>query len=91
MGSMGSYTQNYEGSISNDTIGKVITCKAAVAYGPGQPLVVEDIRVDPPQKMEVRIRVLFTSICHTDLSAWQGENEAQRMYPRIFGHEASGC
>ncbi|GFP89286.1 alcohol dehydrogenase-like 3 [Phtheirospermum japonicum] len=87
---MGSYTQNYGGSISNDTIGKVITCKAAVAYGPGQPLVVEDIRVDPPQKMEVRIRVLFTSICHTDLSAWQGESEAQRMYPRIFGHEASG-
>ncbi|GFP92528.1 alcohol dehydrogenase-like 4 [Phtheirospermum japonicum] len=40
--------------------------------------------------MEVRIRVLFTSVCHTDLSAWQGENEAQRMYPRIFGHEASG-
>ncbi|KAK6122530.1 hypothetical protein DH2020_043735 [Rehmannia glutinosa] len=40
--------------------------------------------------MEVRIRVLFTSICHTDLSFWQGENEAQRMYPRILGHEASG-
>ncbi|XP_047324150.1 alcohol dehydrogenase-like 3 [Impatiens glandulifera] len=40
--------------------------------------------------MEVRIRILFTSICHTDLSAWMGENEAQRAYPRIFGHEASG-
>ncbi|KAL0409191.1 UNVERIFIED_CONTAM: Alcohol dehydrogenase-like 3 [Sesamum radiatum] len=88
MGSLGSYT--YNDSISTLTIGKVITCKAAVAYGPGQPLVVEDIRVDPPQKMEVRIRVLFTSICHTDLSAWLGENEAQRVYPRILGHEASG-
>lgn len=51
---------------------------------------VEEVRVDPPQKMEVRIRILFTSICHTDLSAWQGENEAQRAYPRILGHEASG-
>ncbi|KAL0446553.1 UNVERIFIED_CONTAM: Alcohol dehydrogenase-like 3 [Sesamum latifolium] len=88
MGSLGSYT--YDDSISTLTIGKVITCKAAVAYGPGQPLVVEEIRVDPPQKMEVRIRVLFTSICHTDLSAWLGENEAQRVYPRILGHEASG-
>ncbi|KAG6405435.1 hypothetical protein SASPL_133024 [Salvia splendens] len=77
-------------SISNDTIGKVITCKAAVAYGLGQPLVVEDIRVDPPQKMELRIRVLFTSICHTDLTYWRGQDEAQRIYPRIFGHEASG-
>ncbi|KVH95215.1 Alcohol dehydrogenase GroES-like protein [Cynara cardunculus var. scolymus] len=40
--------------------------------------------------MEVRIKILFTSICHTDLGAWQGKNEAQRVYPRIFGHEASG-
>ncbi|KAK2981940.1 hypothetical protein RJ640_019160 [Escallonia rubra] len=70
--------------------GKVITCRAAVAWGPGQPLVMEEILVDPPQKMEVRIKILFTSICHTDLTAWKGENEAQRVYPRIFGHEASG-
>ncbi|KAK4489239.1 hypothetical protein RD792_005036 [Penstemon davidsonii] len=89
MGSLGSYSGNGY-SISNETIGKVITCKAAVAYGPGEPLVVEEIRVDPPQKMEVRVRILFTSICHTDLSYWQGENEEQRMYPRILGHEASG-
>ncbi|KAG6407729.1 hypothetical protein SASPL_130726 [Salvia splendens] len=40
--------------------------------------------------MEVRIRVLFTSICHTDLSAWKGESEAQQAFPRILGHEASG-
>ncbi|XP_015089009.1 alcohol dehydrogenase-like 3 isoform X1 [Solanum pennellii] len=70
--------------------GKVISCRAAVAYGPGQPLVVEQVQVDPPQKMEVRIKILFTSICHTDLSAWKGESEAQRAYPRILGHEASG-
>ncbi|XP_047973996.1 alcohol dehydrogenase-like 4 [Salvia hispanica] len=90
MGSLGS-NNNYEDAIiSNDTVGKVITCKAAVAYGPGQPLVVEEIRVDPPHKMEVRIRVLFTSICHTDVSAWKGESEAQRAFPRILGHEASG-
>ncbi|KAJ1382603.1 GroES-like superfamily [Sesbania bispinosa] len=42
------------------------------------------------KKLEVRIKILFTSICHTDLSAWNGENESQRAYPRIFGHEASG-
>ncbi|KAG6405433.1 hypothetical protein SASPL_133022 [Salvia splendens] len=83
MGSLGSNI------ISSETVGKVITCKAAVAYAAGQPLVVEEIRVDPPQKMEVRIRVLFTSICHTDLSAWKGESEAQ-AFPRILGHEASG-
>ncbi|KAK7286907.1 hypothetical protein RJT34_22255 [Clitoria ternatea] len=74
----------------NETKGKIITCKAAVAYGPGKPLVVEHVLVDPPQKMEVRIKILYTSICHTDLSAWQGKNEAQHAYPRILGHEASG-
>ncbi|KAK7283985.1 hypothetical protein RIF29_13735 [Crotalaria pallida] len=81
------------GSLSlnaSETKGKTITCKAAVAYGPGEPFVVEQVLVHPPQKMEVRIKILYTSICHTDLSAWQGENEAQRAYPRIFGHEASG-
>ncbi|XP_022929044.1 alcohol dehydrogenase-like 4 [Cucurbita moschata] len=75
---------------SGDTAGRVIICKAAVAWGPGEPLVIEQVRVDPPQKMEVRVKILFTSICHTDLSAWKGENESQRAYPRIFGHEAAG-
>ncbi|KAH6792578.1 GroES-like zinc-binding dehydrogenase family protein [Perilla frutescens var. hirtella] len=89
MGSLESNNLNGD-IISSHTIGKVITCKAAVAYAAAQPLVVEEILVHPPQKMEVRIRVLFTSICHTDLSAWRGENEAHRVYPRIFGHEASG-
>ncbi|KAK7373933.1 hypothetical protein VNO80_07355 [Phaseolus coccineus] len=73
-----------------DTKGKTITCKAAVAYGPGEPFVVEEILVHPPHKSEVRIKILHTSICHTDLSAWRGENESQRAYPRILGHEASG-
>ncbi|EOY23864.1 Alcohol dehydrogenase, putative isoform 2 [Theobroma cacao] len=82
------YHKSFESSFeSADTTGKVITCKA---WGPGQPLVMEDVQVAPPQQMEVRVKILFTSICHTDLSAWKGENEAQRAYPRILGHEASG-
>ncbi|XP_050227367.1 alcohol dehydrogenase-like 3 [Mercurialis annua] len=72
------------------TAGKVITCNAAVLRGPKQPFVVEKIEVEPPQEMEVRIKILYTSICHTDLSAWKGENEAQRAFPRILGHEAVG-
>lgn len=49
-----------------------VPLEAAVAYGPGQPLVIQDVLVDPPMKMEVRIKILFTSICHTDLGAWLG-------------------
>lgn len=78
------------GVVKSDTTGKVITCRAAVVWGPGQPFLMQEIQVDPPQKMEVRIKILYTSICHTDLSAWKGENESQRIYPRILGHEASG-
>ncbi|KAF2313546.1 hypothetical protein GH714_011578 [Hevea brasiliensis] len=73
-----------------ETAGKIITCNAAVVRGPKQPFVLERIQVDPPKKMEVRIKILYTSICHTDLSCWKGENEAQRAFPRILGHEAVG-
>ncbi|XP_047341833.1 alcohol dehydrogenase-like 4 [Impatiens glandulifera] len=76
--------------VAGNSGGKVISCRAAVAWGPGQPLSVEEILVQPPHRMEVRIRILFTSICHTDLTVWKGLNEAQRVYPRIFGHESAG-
>ncbi|KAF8085051.1 hypothetical protein N665_0684s0003 [Sinapis alba] len=55
-----------------ETQGKVITCRAAVAWGPKGPLVIQEICVDPPQKMEVQVKILFTSICHTDLGTWTG-------------------
>ncbi|PRQ16735.1 putative alcohol dehydrogenase [Rosa chinensis] len=68
----------------------VVDHEAAVVWGPEEPFVMEQVQVDPPQKLEVRVKILFTSICHTDLSAWKGENEAQRAFPRILGHEAAG-
>lgn len=39
--------------------------QAAVAWGPGQPLSVEDVQVAPPKAHEVRIKVLHTGVCHT--------------------------
>ena len=44
---------------------QVITCKAAVAWEAGKPVVVEEITVDPPQKDEVRIKILYNALCHT--------------------------
>ncbi|KAI4341553.1 hypothetical protein MLD38_026265 [Melastoma candidum] len=64
----------------------VITCKAAVAYGAGQPLVIEEVEVSPPQPNEIRIKVVCTSLCGSDVGAWL----SQSLFPRIFGHEASG-
>jgi len=84
---------NGKSSLANgasSTQGKPINCKAAVAWAPGEPLVMEEVEVAPPGRLEVRVRVLFTSVCHTDLSFLKGENELQRKFPRILGHEAAG-
>lgn len=83
---------NGKSSLANgaSTRGKPIKCKAAVAWGPGEPLVMEEVEVAPPGRLEVRVKLLFTSICHTDLSFLKGENELHRKFPRILGHEAAG-
>ena len=43
-----------------DNTGKVITCKAAVCWGAGEPLKIEEVEVAPPRAREVRIKILFT-------------------------------
>ena len=44
----------------SDTAGKVIKCKAAVCWGAGEPLKIEEVEVAPPQAHEVRIKILYT-------------------------------
>jgi len=75
--------------MASSTAGQVIKCKAAVAWGAGEPLKIEEVEVAPPQTMEVRIKVHYTALCHTDLVFWQGK-AGQTLFPRIFGHEAAG-
>ncbi|CAM0945102.1 unnamed protein product [Alopecurus aequalis] len=66
-----------------------ITCRAAVAWGPGQALVMQDVEVAPPGTMEIRVKVVSTSICRSDVTQWQSTAQPE-LFPRIFGHEASG-
>ncbi|KAM9476753.1 alcohol dehydrogenase 1-like [Clarias gariepinus] len=71
------------------TAGKVIKCRAAVAWEPNTPLVIEEIEVAPPQKNEIRIKVIATSICHTDLyHLFDGKHKDG--FPVVIGHEAAG-
>jgi S-(hydroxymethyl)glutathione dehydrogenase / alcohol dehydrogenase len=42
------------------TVGKPIKCKAAVCWGAGEPLKVEEIEVAPPGPHEVRIHILYS-------------------------------
>lgn len=69
--------------------GQVITCKAAVSWEAGKPLVIEEVEVAPPQAMEVRVKILFTALCHTDVYFWEAKGQSP-LFPRIFGHEAGG-
>lgn len=46
---------------------------AAVAWEPNKPLVIEDVQVAPPQAGEVRVKVLYTALCHTDAYTWSGK------------------
>jgi hypothetical protein len=42
---------------------------AAVVWGAGEGLVMEEVEVSPPQPFEIRIKVVSTSICSRDLNA----------------------
>ncbi|KAH6824115.1 alcohol dehydrogenase 1 [Perilla frutescens var. hirtella] len=75
--------------MSSRTAGQVIKCKAAVAWEAGKPLVIEEVEVAPPQKMEVRIKILYTSLCRTDVYFWEAKAQ-DSVFPRILGHEAAG-
>ncbi len=119
----------------------MITCKAAVAYAPSQPLTVEDIQVssvcrvsrvaircsricctlqnhlvsstwptavrtmprslksaqnalldsqvEAPKAGEVRIKMLYCALCHTDAYTLSG-SDPEGLFPTILGHEGGG-
>lgn len=46
---------------------------AAVAWEAGKPLSIETIEVAPPQKGEVRLRILFNSLCRSDVYWWDAK------------------
>ncbi|KAJ8762119.1 hypothetical protein K2173_007269 [Erythroxylum novogranatense] len=74
---------------NSSTTGKPIRCKAAVSRRPGEPLVIEEVMVAPPQPREVRIRIICTSLCQSDITFWKLK-EFPAIFPRILGHEAIG-
>ncbi|RWW33352.1 hypothetical protein BHE74_00000688 [Ensete ventricosum] len=104
----------FDRSLFLDSFVLVFGLSAAVAWGPGQPLVLEEVEVDPPKVSEIRVKVACTSLCRSDLTQWQSQVgkstrsswcvssehgscsclcrlQAQPdLFPRIFGHEASG-
>ncbi len=68
---------------------EMIKSKAAIAWGPGQPLSIEEVDVMPPKAGEVLVRVIATGVCHTDAFTLSGE-DPEGNFPAILGHEGGG-
>ncbi|KAM3342461.1 alcohol dehydrogenase-like 1 [Capsicum galapagoense] len=72
------------------TAAKPIRCKAAVCRKAGEPLIIEEIEVAPPSSWEIRIKIICTSLCQSDISLWKLSAGPLSAFPRILGHEAAG-
>jgi len=68
---------------------QVIKSKAVVAWAVGQPLTMEEVDVMPPQKGEVRVKMIATGVCHTDAFTLSGD-DPEGIFPCILGHEGGG-
>ncbi len=67
----------------------MIKSRAAVAWGPGKPLTIEEVDVAPPKAGEVLVRIIATGVCHTDAFTLSGE-DPEGIFPCILGHEGGG-
>ncbi|XP_042507357.1 alcohol dehydrogenase-like 7 [Macadamia integrifolia] len=68
---------------------KPIQCRAAICRRPGEPLQIEEVEVAPPKAWEVRIKIICTSLCFSDVTFWKMK-DPPAIFPRILGHEAVG-
>jgi alcohol dehydrogenase len=57
-------------------------------YMDTRPLVIEDVTLEEPGPLEVRIRIRAAGVCHSDLSVIDGNRP--RPVPMVLGHEAAG-
>lgn len=67
----------------------MIKSKAAVAWGPGKPLSIEEVDVAPPKAGEVLVKIVASGVCHTDAFTLSGE-DPEGNWPAILGHEGGG-
>src|SRR5882672_3442888 len=62
---------------------------AAVARGVGRPFVLETVTLEDPRPDEVRVRLVATGICHTDVSM-RDHKIYPVPHPVVLGHEGAG-
>jgi S-(hydroxymethyl)glutathione dehydrogenase/alcohol dehydrogenase len=63
--------------------------RAAVAWGAGKPLSIEEVDLQGPQAGEVMVKLAATGVCHTDAYTLSGD-DPEGIFPAIMGHEGAG-
>lgn len=63
--------------------------RAAVAFAAGKPLTLCEIDVEGPKAGEVLVRMVATSVCHTDAYTLSGA-DPEGAFPVVLGHEGAG-
>ena len=68
---------------------QAIECQAVLLNEAGQAATVEQVVVHPPGPNEVRIKVMASGVCHTDLTV-KNLNGMGMNFPIVLGHEGAG-
>jgi S-(hydroxymethyl)glutathione dehydrogenase/alcohol dehydrogenase len=63
--------------------------KAAVAYQPNVPVVIEEVELARPAGREVLVKLMASGVCHSDWHILKGE-WGTAAFPVILGHEGAG-
>jgi Zn-dependent alcohol dehydrogenase len=66
----------------------VTSVRGAVLESVGQPVVIADLDLIEPRDGEVRVRMLASGVCHSDLHVRDGDWD--RPTPIVMGHEGAG-
>lgn len=61
---------------------------AYVVQEKGAPFIREQLELEEPLASEIRVRVVATGVCHTDLNTQAGD--MPMPFPSVLGHEGSG-
>ncbi|CAD5212744.1 unnamed protein product [Bursaphelenchus okinawaensis] len=72
----------------SETIPK--TQKAACYDKVLAPITIREIPVPEPGADDVLVKVLYTGVCHSDLSIWKGTFDGPQKFPCVGGHEGAG-
>lgn len=63
--------------------------RAAIAWEANRPLEFEEVDLEGPKTGEVLVRIVTTSLCHTDVFTLSGR-DPEGLFPVILGHEGCG-